>query len=61
MDIETKKQILHNIKELIEVSQNRGCWKAPEMRSIGFTYEKLCLLIKEVDLEANPPKVEEVS
>jgi len=30
MDIEIKKQILINLKEIIEVSQGSGCWKAME-------------------------------
>ena len=30
-----------NIKQIIEVSQARGCWRAPEMHDIGNTYNTL--------------------
>ena len=29
------KQFFENIKSVVEVSQQRGCWKASEMTSIG--------------------------
>ena len=49
MDLTTQKQILTNLKDIIEVAQGRGCWKAIEMKPVGETYTNFCKLIKEVD------------
>ena len=48
MSIRFDPQLLTNMKQIIEVSQARGCWKAPEMRDIGNTYDTLCNILKEL-------------
>ena len=60
MDLTTQKQILTNLKDIIEVAQGRGCWKAIEMKPVGETYTNLCQLIKEVDEKLNAGQVEKV-
>ena len=37
-----------NIKQIIEVSQARGCWRAQEMSEIGKSYNTLCNILKEL-------------
>ena len=49
MDLTKQKQLLINLKQVIEVSQSRGCWKATELRDIGVTYNSLCSLLKELE------------
>ncbi len=56
MDTIPQKQLLINLKQMIEVSQSRGCWKAPELRDIGITYNNLCNFIKSlenIDISSN--------
>jgi hypothetical protein len=60
MDLATQKQILTNLKDIIEVAQSRGCWKVNEMKPVGETYTNLCQLIKEVDETLNAEQVEKV-
>ena len=57
MDLTTQKQILTNLKDIIEVAQGRGCWKAIEMKPVGETYTNLCQLIKEVDEKLSAEQV----
>ena len=40
--------IYGNMKQIIEVSQVRGCWKASEMKDIGITYETILQLIDKL-------------
>tara|TARA_B110001469_G_C9550011_1_gene272911 strand:+ start:19 stop:219 length:201 start_codon:yes stop_codon:yes gene_type:complete len=40
------KDIYENMKQIIEVSQQRGCWKASEIKSIGILYETI---VKQLD------------
>ena len=48
MSLRIDSQLLTNIKQIIEVSQARGCWRAPEMREIGDTYNTLCNILREL-------------
>ena len=48
MSLRIDSQLLTNIKQIIEVSQARGCWRAPEMCDIGDTYNTLCNILKEL-------------
>ena len=49
MDLTQQTQLLVNLKQMIEVSHSRGCWKVQEMRDIGVTYNSLCNLLKELE------------
>ena len=59
MDLTKQKQLLINLKQMIEISQKRGCWEAQEMRDIGVTYNSLCSLLKQ--LGNNQESVEEIN
>ena len=48
MALRIDSQLLTNLKQIIEVSQARGCWRAPEMSVIGNTYNTLCNILKEL-------------
>ena len=43
------KTFFDNIKKILEVSQERGCWKPAEMTSIGQLWEDLDKITKYVD------------
>ena len=36
---------------MVEVSQNRGCWKAEEMKDIGITYNNVSEIVKQLQAE----------
>ena len=59
MDLNTQLQILENCKQMIEISQNRGCWKAQEMKDIGLTYNSIVQFHKHIQEKINSPKIEE--
>ena len=44
-------QTLINLKQMVEVSQNRGCWKAEEMKDIGITYNNVSEIVKQLQAE----------
>lgn len=52
MDFTEHKQLLINLKQMIDVSQSRGCWKACELKDIGITYNSLCKLLEEIELNS---------
>ncbi len=44
-------QTLINLKRIVEVSQDRGCWKAEEMKDIGITYNNVSEIVKQLQAE----------
>ena len=50
-------QMLKNVKQIIDVSKERGCWKDTELKDIGITYNNVCEIAKQLE---NPPKIEEL-
>ena len=56
MESESKNiiQMLKNVKQIIDVSKQRGCWKDEELKNIGITYHNVCEIYKQ--LEAREPK-----
>ena len=46
-------QMLKNVKQIIDVSKERGCWKDEELKDIGTTYYNVCEIIKQL-LEKEP-------
>jgi hypothetical protein len=46
--MDEQAQIYENMKQIIEVSQQRGCWKASEMKDIGITYEIINKLVDKL-------------
>ena len=59
MESESKNiiQMLKNVKQIIDVSKERGCWKDGELKDIGITYHNVCEIAKQLE---NPPKIEEL-
>ena len=47
-------QMLKNIKQIIDTSKERGCWKDEELKDIGITYHNVCEIAKQ--LQANQPE-----
>ena len=48
------KQFFENIKSIVEVSQQRGCWKASEMTSIGAVWTDINNILTHI--QENTPK-----
>jgi len=49
-------QMLKNVKQIIDVSKARGCWKDEELKDIGTTYHNVCEIYKQLldkDKESN--------
>ena len=55
MESESKNiiQMLKNIKQIIDVSKQRGCWSLEELKEIGITYHNVCEIVKQ--LQAQQP------
>ena len=47
-------QMLKNVKQIIDVSKARGCWKDEELKDIGITYHNVCEIVKQ--LQAKQPE-----
>ena len=60
MESESKNiiQMLKNVKQMIDVSKERGCWSSDELKDIGITYHNVCEIAKQ--LQANQPDDKEV-
>ena len=59
MESESKNiiQMLKNVKQIIDVSKERGCWESDELKDIGITYNNVCEIAKQLE---NPPNIEEL-
>jgi len=51
MESKNTLQTLINLKQMVEVSQSRGCWKAEEMKDIGITYNNVSKIVKQLQAE----------
>ena len=49
MDLQEQKNILDVFKQLIEMSQRRGCWMATEMEHIGMTYNRVNHILESIE------------
>ena len=49
-------QTLINLKQIVEVSQSRGCWKAEEMKDIGITYNNVSEIVKQLQAKQTQEK-----
>jgi len=52
-------QMLKNVKQLIDISKERGCWKDEELKDIGITYHNVCEIAKQLE-ERQPKRFEEI-
>tara|TARA_B100000780_G_C20792400_1_gene314649 strand:- start:321 stop:467 length:147 start_codon:yes stop_codon:yes gene_type:complete len=41
-------QMLKNIKQIIDTSKERGCWKDEELKIIGITYHNVCEIARQL-------------
>ena len=51
-------QMLKNVKQIIDVSKERGCWKDEELKEIGTTYHNVSEILKQ--LQERDERFEEV-
>ena len=51
-------QMLKNVKQIIETSKERNCWKDEELKEIGTTYRNVSEILRKLE---NPFKMEESS
>ena len=49
MESENIIQMLKNVKQIIEVSKERSCWKDEELKDIGITYHNVCEIAKQLE------------
>tara|TARA_Y100000389_G_scaffold75881_1_gene72515 strand:- start:2951 stop:3211 length:261 start_codon:yes stop_codon:yes gene_type:complete len=56
MESENMLQTLINLKQIVEVSQSRGCWKAEEMKDIGITYNNVSEIVKQLQAKQTQEK-----
>ena len=42
-------QMLKNVKKIIDVSKERGCWKDEELKEIGTTYHNVCEIARQLE------------
>ena len=53
-------QMLKNVKQIIDISKERGCWKDDELKDIGITYHNVCEIYKQLE-EKEPKRFEEIT
>ena len=41
-------QMLKNVKQIIELSKERSCWKDEELKEIGTTYHNVSEILKQL-------------
>lgn len=51
-------QMLKNVKQIIELSKERGCWKDEELKEIGTTYHNVSEILKQ--LQERDERFEEI-
>ena len=54
-------QMLKNVKQIIDVSKQRGCWSSEELKEIGITYHNVCEIYKQLEekgVQENEPEPE---
>jgi len=56
-------QMLKNVKQIIDVSKERGCWSLEELKTITITYHNVCEIAKQLQAEQpeEPKKFEEIT
>ena len=42
-------QMLKNVKQIIDISKERNCWKDEELKNIGITYHNVCEIYKQLE------------
>ena len=44
-------QMLKNVKQIIDVSKERGCWKDEELKDISITYHNVSEIVRQLQGE----------
>ena len=54
-------QMLKNVKQIIDISKQRGCWKDEELKDIGITYHNVCEIYKQLEeRDETDKRIEEI-
>ena len=58
MESESKNiiQMLKNVKQIIDISKQRGCWKDEELKDIGITYHNVCEIARQLQAKQTQEK-----
>ena len=51
MESESKNiiQMLKNVKQIIDISKERNCWKDEELKEVGTTYHNVCEIARQLE------------
>ena len=52
-------QMLKNVKQIIDLSKERNCWKDEELKEIGTTYHNVCEILKQLQ-ETKKEEIQEM-
>ena len=53
-------QMLKNVKQIIELSKERSCWKDEELKEIGTTYHNVSEILRQLE-DREPKRFEEIT
>jgi hypothetical protein len=53
-------QMLKNVKQIIDVSKERNCWKDEELKEVGTTYHNVSEILRQLQ-EREPKRFEEIT
>jgi len=48
MEFKNIVQMLKNVKQIIDVSRERGCWKDEELKNIEITYHNVSEIVRQL-------------
>ena len=49
-------QMLKNVKQIIDMSKERNCWKDEELKDIGTTYHNVCEILRQLQAKQTQAK-----
>ena len=52
-------QMLKNVKQIIDISKERNCWKDDELKEVGITYHNVSEILRQLQ-EREPKRFEEI-
>ena len=53
-------QMLKNVKQIIDMSKERNCWKDEELKDIGTTYHNVCEILRQLQAK-QPQELEDIT
>ena len=61
MESESKNiiQMLKNVKQIIEVSKERNCWKEDELKNIDITYHNVSEIARQLQEKSENKQLDE--